>query len=192
MSGFSPRKVGDRAGEGDGHLPSAPRADRRLSIVHYQCHRPLGPKDQSVRSRRARRGQAVAAALVVVEPDVRLLAARSTSWSPRSCCTRNARRSFDRSATWTTSVPTQADRPEKAEHCHRLGAAGTIDRRDFHHWGQPPAAGTPETRAWSSELRRFGRAFWDVLGERRSPALVFEHPGRTRCPPHYSCVPAAA
>jgi crotonyl-CoA carboxylase/reductase len=66
---------------------------------------------------------------------------------------------------------------EKSAHCLRLGAVGTIDRRDFDHWGKPPAAGTSEAKAWSSGLKRFGRAFWDVLGERRPPEIVFEHPG---------------
>ena len=30
--------------------------------------------------------------------------------------------------------------------------------------------------------RAFGKAFWDVLGERRSPRIVFEHPGQDTIP----------
>ena len=30
--------------------------------------------------------------------------------------------------------------------------------------------------------RAFGKAFWDALGERRNPTIVFEHPGETTLP----------
>ncbi|NKY33864.1 crotonyl-CoA carboxylase/reductase [Nocardia speluncae] len=66
---------------------------------------------------------------------------------------------------------------EKAEYCLGLGAVGTIDRRKFDHWGRTPDPDTAEHRSWSNGLKEFGRAIWDVLGERRSPSLVFEHPG---------------
>ena len=31
-------------------------------------------------------------------------------------------------------------------------------------------------------FRAFGRAIWDVLGERRNPRIVFEHPGQDTIP----------
>jgi crotonyl-CoA carboxylase/reductase len=72
---------------------------------------------------------------------------------------------------------------ERGEYCLKLGAAGWINRRDYHHWGIPPhwddAAGQKE---WLSEARRFGKAIWDILGERRNPAIVFEHPGEATVP----------
>lgn len=67
--------------------------------------------------------------------------------------------------------------PEKAEHCLRLGATGTIDRRQFDHWGRTPKSDTLESANWSKGMKEFGRSIWDVLGERRSPEIVFEHPG---------------
>jgi len=72
---------------------------------------------------------------------------------------------------------------ERGEYCKKLGAVGYINRRDFSHWGVPPhwkdAAGQKE---WTAGCRAFGKAIWDVLGERRSPDIVFEHPGEATIP----------
>jgi crotonyl-CoA carboxylase/reductase len=78
------------------------------------------------------------------------------------------------------AVVSSADR---GEHCVTLGAEGWIDRNDFGHWGIPPhwedAAGQ---KAWTGEARRFGKAIWEVAGSKRSPAVVFEHPGEATVP----------
>lgn len=72
---------------------------------------------------------------------------------------------------------------ERGEYCTRLGAAGWINRREYKHWGIPPhwddAAGQKE---WLGEARRFGKAIWDIVGERRNPAIVFDHPGEATVP----------
>jgi len=71
----------------------------------------------------------------------------------------------------------------KVDYCLRLGAHGVIDRRDFDHWGRMPDASDVDAyRAWLSGVRAFGRKFWEVLGERRSPRIVLEHPGRDTLP----------
>jgi crotonyl-CoA carboxylase/reductase len=71
----------------------------------------------------------------------------------------------------------------RGEYCKKLGAVGYIDRRQFSHWGVPPhwqdAAGQ---RTWTEGCRAFGKAIWDVLGERRNPEIVFEHPGEATIP----------
>jgi crotonyl-CoA carboxylase/reductase len=36
--------------------------------------------------------------------------------------------------------------------------------------------------AWIKGVRAFGKAFWDVLGERKAPRIVFEHPGQDTIP----------
>jgi len=73
--------------------------------------------------------------------------------------------------------------PEKGEYCVGLGAAGYIDRTEFSHWGIPPhwtdAAGQKE---WMAGARGFGGKIWEVVGERRNPAIVFEHPGEETVP----------
>ncbi|MCP5098936.1 MAG: crotonyl-CoA carboxylase/reductase [Chloroflexi bacterium] len=72
---------------------------------------------------------------------------------------------------------------ERGEYCKSLGAVGYINRKNFDHWGIPPhwtdGAGQ---KAWTAGCRAFGKAIWEVLGERRSPNIVFEHPGEATIP----------
>jgi crotonyl-CoA carboxylase/reductase len=46
----------------------------------------------------------------------------------------------------------------------------------------PPAWDSPEWAKWFDGAKGFGKAIWDVLGERRSPRIVFEHPGQDTIP----------
>ena len=71
----------------------------------------------------------------------------------------------------------------RGEYCLRLGARGYIDRNKFDHWGRLPN--------WQDEqdmmrhtlgFRAFGKAIWDILGERRSPRIILEHPGKDTIP----------
>ncbi|MEV5445286.1 crotonyl-CoA carboxylase/reductase [Streptomyces sp. NPDC052644] len=72
---------------------------------------------------------------------------------------------------------------ERAEYVRGLGAAGVINRKDFTHWGRmPDLADHAAYSAWISQVRAFGRAFWEALGERRSPRIVFEHSGQDTIP----------
>ncbi len=72
---------------------------------------------------------------------------------------------------------------EKGEYCKRLGAIGYIDRREFAHWGVPPHwTDADGQREWMAGARGFGKAFWEVLGERRGPSIVIEHPGEATVP----------
>ncbi len=72
---------------------------------------------------------------------------------------------------------------DKAEFCRKLGAVGVINRRAFDHWGVPPHWKDGEAyRAWVEGAKGFGRAFWEALGEKRSPRIVFEHPGEDTVP----------
>ncbi len=72
---------------------------------------------------------------------------------------------------------------DKFDYCMNLGAKGCINRRDFDHWGMLPHwkdnVGYAE---WLKGVRKFGAAFWEVLGEKRSPKMVFEHPGESTIP----------
>jgi len=72
---------------------------------------------------------------------------------------------------------------DKIEFCTALGAKGCINRKRFTHWGMMPhwkdAHGYGE---WLKGARAFGAAIWEVLGERRSPRIVFEHPGEDTVP----------
>ena len=72
---------------------------------------------------------------------------------------------------------------ERGEYCKKLGAVGYINRKEFDHWGIPPHWTDNEgQKKWSKSARAFGKKIWDILGERRSPAIVFEHPGEDTIP----------
>ena len=72
---------------------------------------------------------------------------------------------------------------DKGEYCLRLGAAGFIDRTEFGHWGIPPHwTDGPGQKEWTTAARAFGGKIWEAVGERRSPAIVFEHPGEDTIP----------
>jgi len=71
----------------------------------------------------------------------------------------------------------------KNEFCKKLGAVGVIDRRKFEHWGKLPRwSDDIEYALWLKGARAFGAAFWEALGEKKNPTIVFEHPGETTLP----------
>jgi crotonyl-CoA carboxylase/reductase len=72
--------------------------------------------------------------------------------------------------------------PEKGEYARSLGAVGYVNRKDFDHWGVPPAWDSSEWKSWFDGAKAFGKAIWDVLGEKRSPNIVFDHPGQDTIP----------
>jgi crotonyl-CoA carboxylase/reductase len=76
-----------------------------------------------------------------------------------------------------------ASGPERGEFCVSLGAAGYIDRGDFDHWGLPPDWRDNDAYGeWAGGARAFGKAIWDVIGQKRNPRIVFEHPGEATIP----------
>jgi len=73
--------------------------------------------------------------------------------------------------------------PTKFDYCIKLGAKGCINRKDFDHWGMMPHWKDNEAyNKWAAGARAFGKAIWDVVGERKSPRIVFEHPGEDTVP----------
>ncbi len=72
---------------------------------------------------------------------------------------------------------------DKVDYCKNLGAKGCINRKGFNHWGMLPHwKDTEKYNVWLKGVRAFGKAIWDVLGEKRSPRIVFEHPGEDTIP----------
>ncbi|HKZ75884.1 MAG TPA: crotonyl-CoA carboxylase/reductase [Actinomycetota bacterium] len=71
---------------------------------------------------------------------------------------------------------------DRGEYCKKLGAVGYVNRKDFAHWGVPPKWDSPDWKSWFEGAKAFGKAVWDALGERRSPRIVFEHPGEDTIP----------
>ena len=115
-------------------------------------------------------------------PDAVRVAAR-TPWSPATSCWSGAARAGSaRSRSSWSRAPAAGpvavvSSDEKGEYCKSLGAVGFINRKHFSHWGVPPAWDTPEWKDWFAGAKAFGKAIWDVLGEKTSPRIVFEHPG---------------
>jgi crotonyl-CoA carboxylase/reductase len=69
---------------------------------------------------------------------------------------------------------------DKFQYCSDLGAKGCINRNDFDHWGMLPHWKDSDAYGnWLKGVRKFGKAIWEVVGDKRSPNLVFEHPGET-------------
>jgi crotonyl-CoA carboxylase/reductase len=72
---------------------------------------------------------------------------------------------------------------DKVEYCKKLGADGVMNRKQFDHWGMLPHwTDDAAYGKWLSGAKAFGKAFWEALGERRSPTIVFEHPGESTVP----------
>jgi len=78
---------------------------------------------------------------------------------------------------------------DKFDYCMALGAKGCINRNDFDHWGMLPHwTDTAGYQDWTGSVRAFGSAIWKILGEKRSPAIVIEHPGELTLPTSmYAC-----
>ena len=71
---------------------------------------------------------------------------------------------------------------EKRQFCLDKGAVGVINRNDFNHWGVLPDTESPDYKNWVTGARAFGKAIWDIIGERKNPRIVFEHPGEATLP----------
>jgi crotonyl-CoA carboxylase/reductase len=63
-----------------------------------------------------------------------------------------------------------------------LGAKGVLNRKNFSCWGQMPAVNTDAYKAWFGEVRKFGKAIWDITGKGVNVDMVFEHPGEATFP----------
>lgn len=63
-----------------------------------------------------------------------------------------------------------------------LGAKAVINRKDFNCWGQLPTVNGPEFGDYMKEVRKFGKAIWDITGKGNDVDIVFEHPGEQTFP----------
>lgn len=70
----------------------------------------------------------------------------------------------------------------KGELCKKMGAAGYINRTKFSHWGNINGLSAREYRSWMAQAAKFRRTIWNIVGEKKSPAIVLEHPGRDTLP----------
>ncbi|MGF1444648.1 MAG: crotonyl-CoA carboxylase/reductase [Pikeienuella sp.] len=63
-----------------------------------------------------------------------------------------------------------------------MGAKGVINRKEFGCWGALPTVNSPEYKAWFGEVRKFGKAIWEITGKGVNVDIVFEHPGEATFP----------
>ena len=71
---------------------------------------------------------------------------------------------------------------DKRDFVMSLGAKGIINRKGFNCWGQLPTVNTDEYKTWFGEVRKFGKAIWDITGKGVNVDFVFEHPGESTFP----------
>lgn len=71
---------------------------------------------------------------------------------------------------------------EKAKMCLELGAKGTINRRDFPDLMYSKDETPERKKARLDDTKKFGKAIWEIMGERKNPNVVFEHPGEGTFP----------
>ena len=72
---------------------------------------------------------------------------------------------------------------DKVEYCEALGAKGCIIRSDFDHWGMLPHwKDSDGYNQWMKGAKAFGKKIWEILGEKRSPNIIIEHPGEATIP----------
>ncbi len=71
---------------------------------------------------------------------------------------------------------------DKFKMCEELGAVGVINRKDFPNLPYKKNETPEESQLRFKEMKNFGKKIWEILGERRSPNVIFEHPGETTFP----------
>lgn len=71
---------------------------------------------------------------------------------------------------------------DKREFVMDLGAKGVINRKDYNCWGQLPIVNSAEYKDWFNEVRKFGKAIWEITGKGINVDMVFEHPGEATFP----------
>jgi crotonyl-CoA carboxylase/reductase len=69
----------------------------------------------------------------------------------------------------------------KRDYVLSMGAKAVLNRKDFNCWGQLPTVNGPDFQAYMKEVRKFGKAIWEITGG-KDVDIVFEHPGEATVP----------
>ncbi len=70
----------------------------------------------------------------------------------------------------------------KRDFVMQMGAKGVLNRKDFNCWGTLPEVNTDAYKEWFGEVRKFGKAIWEITGKGVNVDMVFEHPGQATFP----------
>ena len=71
---------------------------------------------------------------------------------------------------------------EKAQLARELGAIGVINRRNFPGLAYKPEETPEEARTRLQAAKNLGRSIWEILGQKKSPDVIFEHVGQETFP----------
>lgn len=80
---------------------------------------------------------------------------------------------------------------DKKAICHELGAEGCINRKEFDHWGiLPNIEDQSNYKRFLINVSRFRKKIWRIIGEKRNPDIILEHPGEDTMPTSaFICAP---
>jgi len=71
---------------------------------------------------------------------------------------------------------------DKRDFVLSMGAKAVLNRKDFNCWGQLPEVNGEGFDDYMKEVRKFGKAIWDITGKGVDVDCVFEHPGEATFP----------
>lgn len=71
---------------------------------------------------------------------------------------------------------------EKGKKCVAFGAAGYINRNNFNHWGSISQMDERAYRKWIVQAVKFKKKIWEIVGRKKDPDIVIEHPGADTFP----------
>lgn len=66
---------------------------------------------------------------------------------------------------------------KRGEFCKSIGAKGYINRENYDHWCDISALDEKGYKKWIVGASRFRNEIYSIVGERRNPDIVIEHPG---------------
>ena len=74
---------------------------------------------------------------------------------------------------------------DRGKYCIDLGAKGYINRTKYNHWGimgEELSSNQSLYKKWLRGVIKFRREIWDIVGERKNPQIILEHPGADTLP----------
>ncbi len=71
---------------------------------------------------------------------------------------------------------------DKREFVLSMGAKAVLNRKDYNCWGQLPEVNGEGFAEYMTEVRKFGKAIWNITGKGNNVDCVFEHPGEQTFP----------
>jgi crotonyl-CoA carboxylase/reductase len=72
--------------------------------------------------------------------------------------------------------------PKKAELAREAGCDHTIDRRELAGIAYRPGETPEQAKARADATKKLGKMFWEAIGEKKGPDVVFEHVGQETFP----------